>query len=252
MRGLLLFAAAVLFVAPCGVSAATLEVWPEQAVVEAGEVFSVRVLVSSDQPLNAVAGTLSFPTDLLSATSISKANSVVSIWVQEPSFSNAAGTVTFSGGVPNPGYAGDARRVITIEFRAKQTGVASLNILSGSVLANNGQGTDILTERRQGSVTITEATPSLPQPPAPTEVEPPLVVEVGPREAVAPVAPNIFELLAQTNIPAQWFFLYVGVSLLIIIFLILYYPLGLRIKIYRVKPWARTGVKSSRSTEKEL
>jgi hypothetical protein len=107
--------------------------------------FSVNVYVgSSDQSMNAVSGVVSFPWDKLQVVSISKTNSILSLWAEEPSFSNSTGTVNFEGIVLNPGFAGAQGKVLSITFKTKNTGQANLSFSSGSVLANDGTGTNIL------------------------------------------------------------------------------------------------------------
>ncbi len=125
--------------------AATIFPSPNSGSYNIGKSFSVGVFVSSaDQAINAVSGTLSFPKDKLEVTSVSKSGSVVSLWVQDPSFSNSAGTVSFEGIVLNPGFTGASGRIITVNFRAKNGGAAPITFSAGSVLANDGQGTNIL------------------------------------------------------------------------------------------------------------
>ena len=127
------------------VSAATMYPSPSSGSYDIGQTFTVTVYTSSaDQALNAISGTLSFPTDKLEVTSLSKSGSVVSLWVQEPSFSNSSGKVSFEGIVLNPGYKGSAGKVISVGFRTKSSGTADVTFSSGSILANDGQGTNIL------------------------------------------------------------------------------------------------------------
>lgn len=153
------FAAALIFIGIAGstlhAEAATLSLSPVSGGFITGQTFSMRVAVSSaDQAMNAVSGVLSFPASLLEVTSVSKTGSVVNLWVQEPTFSNAGGTVSFEGVVLNPGYTGSNGTVITITFRATANGVANLRFTSGTVLANDGQGTNILTALGTGGYTI--------------------------------------------------------------------------------------------------
>lgn len=126
-------------------SAATLSLSPASVSVSVGETFTASVLVSStDQAMNAVEGIVSFPEDLLSVVSVGKGGSIIGVWVQEPRFSNPAGTVNFEGVITNPGYQGPAGRIVSITFRAKAAGTATLQFLSSSVLANDGNGSNIL------------------------------------------------------------------------------------------------------------
>lgn len=148
-------AAVFLFFFPGQVSAATLAVNPGTGEFSAGQRISVSVYVSSpDKSVNAVSATLSFPASLLAVTSLNKTNSVANLWVQEPSFSNTAGTVSLEGVILNPGFTGDKGLVLTINFLVKSPGVANVTFTNGSVLANDGNGTNILSNFYSASYSI--------------------------------------------------------------------------------------------------
>ncbi|HEY5221129.1 MAG TPA: cohesin domain-containing protein [Candidatus Paceibacterota bacterium] len=147
--------AAAFFFLPAYAHAATLSFSPQSGTYFAGRSFSVSVLVSSpNQAMNAVQGEVSFPTNQLEVLSISQTNSVISLWVQNPTFSNQDGTIDFGGVSPNPGFQGNNGNIITIRFEAKDTGAAALKFVSGSVLANDGKGTNILTSMGNANFTI--------------------------------------------------------------------------------------------------
>lgn len=140
------------------VSAATLSLVPASVSVPVGGTLTLSIVVSSgDQSMNAASGVLSFPTDRLSVVSISKTSSIFSLWVQDPSFSNADGTVNFEGVVLNPGFSGSSGRIMSVTMRAKAPGAAHVSFSSGSVLANDGQGTNILTGLGSAEVSVSEA-----------------------------------------------------------------------------------------------
>lgn len=156
-----MFVAATLFM-PAVSFAATLNVLPAAISVSAGEVFTETVSVSSaDQALNATSGTVTFPASLLSVSSVSSANSILTLWVQQPTFSNYLGTVRWSGVVPNPGFTGIRGQIFSIRFVAKSAGTAAIGLSSPMVLANDGNGTNIFTAANPASVSIS---PSAPQP----------------------------------------------------------------------------------------
>lgn len=124
---------------------ASLYINPDDGSFEVGRTFSVSVYVSSaGSAINAASGVISFPPDKLRVTSVSKSGSIFNLWVQEPSFSNTDGTVNFEGIVFNPGFAGSAGKIITINFRAVGAGSAPVGFAAGSVLANDGRGTNVL------------------------------------------------------------------------------------------------------------
>ncbi len=128
--------------------AATISFVPTIGSFSVGSIITVSVLTGSDvTALNAVSGVVAFPNDMLEVVSINKSQSIVSLWVQEPFFSNAAGTINFEGIILNPGYTGANGKVINVNFKVKSTGVASLSFNAGSILANDGSGTEILSSR---------------------------------------------------------------------------------------------------------
>lgn len=138
---------AFLAITPQYVSAASLYFSPSSGTHAVGATFSVSVYVSSaDQAMNAASGVISFPRDTLEVVSISKAASIFSLWVQEPSFSNSAGVINFEGIVLNPGFTGAGGKIASVTFKVKAAGTAPLSVSSGSVLANDGKGTNILTD----------------------------------------------------------------------------------------------------------
>lgn len=135
--------------------AATLSLSSASQLYSAGQTFSVNVYVSTpSQAMNAASGTVSFSSSTLQVVSISKVGSVFSLWVQEPSFSNTSGTVSFEGIVLNPGFIGSQGKIMTITFRARGAGQSNLTFSSGSVLANDGSGSNILTNSHGISFTV--------------------------------------------------------------------------------------------------
>lgn len=144
-------------------SAATLLFSPSSGSYNVGGTFSVDVQAESpDQPMNAASGVVSFPWDKLEVISLSKSESIFSLWPAEPSFSNGAGTVNFEGIVLNPGFTGANGKILTITFKVKREGQANLSFSSGSVLANDGSGTNILNGLQVAVFTLTEKTETRP------------------------------------------------------------------------------------------
>ncbi len=139
--------------------AATLSVSPGTGVYTAGQTFTARVVVNtSGANINAAEGTLSFKPGELSVVSVTK-GSIFNLWTAEPSFSNTAGTINFSGGTPT-GYTGTNGTVLSITFRTKGAGSPRVNFSNGSVLAADGRGTNVLTGMNGGTFTVTAETTS--------------------------------------------------------------------------------------------
>lgn len=147
-----------LFGFPFFASAATLSVFPGTGSFEEGKTFSVRVTASSpEEAINAASGALEFPTDKLRVVSISKANSFLTLWVQEPAFSNSQGTVSYEGVVPNPGFTGVNGSILAVTFKVVGKGDALVKFTSGALLANDGQGTNIARDLNGASYTLIAA-----------------------------------------------------------------------------------------------
>jgi hypothetical protein len=141
--------------------AAVLRMKPPQAEVTVGNIVSVQVTVdTSGKVINNAESVIQFPTDLLEVVSINKTSSIFSLWVENPSFSNASGQATFNGGVPNPGFQGSNGTIVSIVFRAKKAGTASVLFLNSAVRENDGLGTDILTATAPATITIRTAVPT--------------------------------------------------------------------------------------------
>ena len=163
--------------------AASLYFFPSSGSYEVGKTFSATVYVSSaDQAMNAASGVISFPKTQLEVVSLSKTGSIFGLWVQEPSFSNSAGMVNFEGIALNPGFMGASGKLITINFKVKAAGSAALNFSSGSVLANDGQGTNILASLGNAQFSLGGAAPAAPT--VPKTTTPPAV-------SGAPSAPSV-------------------------------------------------------------
>lgn len=176
--------------------ASTLSFSPSVGSYEAGSVFSVGVYVGNNETaLNAVSGVINFPQDLLEVTSVSKNQSILSLWVQEPSFSNSAGRVNFEGIIPNPGFSGSSGKVITVTFRVKAQGSAPLSFSSGSILANDGEGTELLSKKSTAVFTLTPEV-SVPLPVA--------VVEENETQSQAVGVPNTPNIGSLTHPYDQW------------------------------------------------
>lgn len=124
---------------------ATMSVVPSVSNARVGEVFTVRVLVNTEGAfINNAEAVITYPFDLIDVISVNAKNSIFSLWVEQPSFSNASGQIFFNGGVVNPGYSGVSGEALSIVFRSKKEGVANILLNNVAVRENDGLGTDIL------------------------------------------------------------------------------------------------------------
>lgn len=161
--GLILFVASV-------ADAATLSVSPQTGVQTVGSTFSVQVrLNTAGQPVNAAEGSLTYDPQKLQVVGISK-GTIFNLWTVEPTFSNASGKITFGGGSP-AGYTGSAGGIMNVSFRAVSAGNAKVSFSSGSALAADGRGTNVLSS--MGSAAFTIAAAEVPAAPEVIEYVPP-------------------------------------------------------------------------------
>lgn len=135
-----------------------------------GSTFNVSIFVNTEgNSINAVELNLKFPPSLLQVTSPTAGSSFISVWANQPSYSNTDGTLNFAGGVPGTGINTSAGLVSTITFRAKATGKAVISILGSSkVLLSDGKGTNILKDISGAQYDLTLQPPEGPQVYSPT------------------------------------------------------------------------------------
>ena len=152
---------------PAAAQAATLYFSPSSGSHDIGSDFNVTVGVNTaGVAINAAQATVSFPTNLLEVRGVAKSGTLT-LWPIEPSYSNSSGTISFAGGLPNPGYTGSGGSIITITFRGKAEGTASVTLGSASVLKNDGLGTNVYSGSNSGLYTITAPAPPPPEKPLP-------------------------------------------------------------------------------------
>ncbi len=154
--------------------AASLYATGSNSSIQVGQTYTATVYVNSGGVnINSAEGSIAVPTDLFDVQSISTTGSVFSMWVEQPVFSN--GVITFSGGVPNPGFFGSAGKVLSVVLKAKQTGAGSLSFQSTAVRANDGLGSNVSTTPAGQTGAAVTIVPSAPvnTVPAPASVAPP-------------------------------------------------------------------------------
>lgn len=154
------------------VFAATLNLVPSEGSYSVGDTISVRITVdSAGESINAISSNIKFPSDKLTLTSISKSNSIITVWAQEPAYSNATGTASIEGVVLN-GYSGGSGTVVSLVFKAKAVGGVSVSFDSASVLANDGNGTEVLSGKQNSTFVITGSAPVKAKDPVVSKVVP--------------------------------------------------------------------------------
>jgi hypothetical protein len=164
---------------PSVLYAADLNVLPTSTTLAVGDTYTATLQVKSPSTsINAVSGTLSFPTELLSVVSISRTGSIVNFWAQEPTFSNTIGAVNFEGVVMSPGFTGSQGKILQVTFRAKHTGSGIIKLTNGSVLANDGEGTNVLALLGESTLVVTKAPQTIEEVVPTSELRAPSIVSI--------------------------------------------------------------------------
>ncbi len=186
-----LAALAVAFSSASSAHAATLSLSSGQGYA-VGQTFPMDVVVSTQngESINAVSATVSFSPSQLSLVSISKGNSIITVWASDPTFSNSAGTADLEGVILNPGYSGQNGNVVTLNFKVKTAGLATVSFSQSSVLANDGQGTNVLTSAPSKSIYLGAGAPA----------------NSTTNDLVPPGAPSAPDIISSTNPdPTRWY-----------------------------------------------
>lgn len=152
---------------------ATLFLEPSSSVFSVNGTFSVSLYVNTEgAPINAIEADLKFPPDKLQVVSPTTNTSFFKVWLGIPAYSNSEGTINLKGGVPSPGIITSKGLITTITFRAKSTGQARVTFTDESkVLADDGQATNILSEKKGATVTLTLPPPMGPIVSSPIHVD---------------------------------------------------------------------------------
>jgi hypothetical protein len=110
-----------------------------------GDGISVNLAVFTKTPVNAIGGTIVFPPDTLRVESISRVSSAIDLWAEEPFYSNEDGIIIFAGGIVGTKTETPIRGdVLTVNFRVLKEGKLTLAIRDGQLLANDGDGTNVI------------------------------------------------------------------------------------------------------------
>lgn len=133
-------------------NAATLYTETSNLKLNLGETATINVYVNSQGELiNNVEGVLSV-SGSLDVLSVSTSGTIINLWVEQPSVSGK--TISFNGGVTNPGFSGTRGKIVSITVKASEYGSGSISFSSGSVRLNDGLGTDALNSKTGSTITV--------------------------------------------------------------------------------------------------
>lgn len=140
---ILIFLLASQFISPSQVLAqgSSFVISPSSGNFSVGQIVQASVLVQPNgNEVNAVAGTLQYPDDLLEVVNVSK-GSVFNFWQTSPSGRN--GSIVFATG--RTGSVNSSSNVFNVSFKVKNSGTANIVVLNSSILLADGEGTEIAT-----------------------------------------------------------------------------------------------------------
>lgn len=155
----LALAGVVFFAAPSKAAAARYYFSPSSGSYSVGATVTATVVIDSGgQAINSGEGSVSFSSDKLQFQSVSTSGSIFTFWTSGPT--GSATSVSFGGGLSNPGYTGVGGRVLTVTWKAIAAGTATVSISGGKILANDGYGTNVYSGASGASFAIgAKATP---------------------------------------------------------------------------------------------
>jgi hypothetical protein len=152
-------------------SGAVLSFNPPSGTIGVGKTLTIVVAIDSPKPYNSGSALINFDKGVLSVESISKNNSAFSLWAVEPSFVNAEGKLNFEGGSASP--LSGKKTVLTFTLKGLKEGKSDVTFTTGSVLAADGKGTDILSTKTIASYDVKAGAAENNPPPQPSPSQDP-------------------------------------------------------------------------------
>lgn len=123
-------------------TSADMRVEPTRGTYGVDETFTIDIVVESKQPVNVFKGELHFDPDILWVESIDYNTSIADLWAKRPWYENGEGTLNFIGGTTRPGGFIGTGELITVTFRTKALGDATVGMRDVRILQHDGLGSE--------------------------------------------------------------------------------------------------------------
>jgi len=123
---------------------------PEEVAI--GQEFPVKLLVDSDQPLNAYSIGVVYPKENLELLGFNNSRSIIDVWQKQPLVFEG-GAVKFSGGSIAP-FSGEKGELLTINLKAIKTGEVTLRFENATFYLANGKGTKVIPATKELNLSI--------------------------------------------------------------------------------------------------
>lgn len=124
--------------------------------------FKMSIFIQTKEPLNAIEGKITFPSDLLELKNIENGNSTISLWLERPK-AIKPGEIIFSGITPG-GYKGDKGLILSMIFLIKQEGAGVFEVRDTRALLNDGKGTEAKVKTFDSKFIVSKKTTELQMP----------------------------------------------------------------------------------------
>ncbi len=155
---------------PAIARAAVIEFETSATSVGEGSEIVVSVFLNADELVSAVDMGITIP-EAFEYQSVSDGSSLVSFWVDQPTYASASRVVSFSGIVPG-GYAGQRGKLVDIRLRTPRAGAATIALTSRSAVFLHGpDGTRDVVSAAPLAITVVSGVPATN--PTESDTEPP-------------------------------------------------------------------------------
>ncbi|MDP3963933.1 MAG: hypothetical protein Q8Q39_05560 [bacterium] len=114
-------------------------------LITVNDTFTVAFNVKTSRPINLIAGTLHVPADVVEYDSFDSENSIINLWIRDPSRTERPDEVKFAGGIQRDGgqggFTGEGR-VVAVTVKPVKAGLGYIKVADATVLAHDGKGTE--------------------------------------------------------------------------------------------------------------
>lgn len=128
------------FFAPQVLFAAEFYFVSDEKEIRVGDELKTDVFLDAPERVNAIEGTIIFPTDIVALKEIRDGNSAINFWIERPG-EVSSGAIRFSGITPG-GFSGGKNFIFSLIFEGAAEGVGDIRIENARVLLNDGAGTE--------------------------------------------------------------------------------------------------------------
>jgi hypothetical protein len=159
-----------------GRAATTLYFEAATGSVSVGSAFPVRILLDTDQPVNAYTMHVRYSSNILGLQDTNNASSIITVWQGDPAVL-AGGEIAVNGGSLTA-FTGKHGQLLQIDFVPSATGTATLSFIGPAVYLANGKGTKVIPQTKNLQVVVSGTAGASPSPAAASakpEIIPPVI-----------------------------------------------------------------------------